>query len=328
MSRALITGITGQDGSYLAELLLAKGYEVHGLVRRSSRPERTLLPHLGSASNTPGGRLFLHSAEFEDPSAIRRVLFKTAPDEIYHLAGPSHVGTSFESPEASCQAIGLMTLRLLEILRDLKPPPRFFYASSSEVFGEPAQIPQNELTPMAPVTPYGCAKAFATQMVSIYRKAHGLFACSGILFNHESPRRGDDFVTKKITRAAAAIRLGLQKELVLGDIKAERDWGHARDYVDGYWRTLQHPSPEDFVFATGQMHSVEDVIAQAFSAVGLDWKTYVRHDPSLLRPSEPRRLVGDAAKAKRLLDWEPRATFEELISEMTQGELDTLSRRL
>lgn len=326
MKRALITGITGQDGSYLAELLLDKGYEVHGIVRRTRRLERSLIEKLYKDPAIYGRRLFLHYADLEDPTTLRRILVKAAPAEVYHLAGPSHVGLSFEIPEATCQATAMVTLRLLEMLRDMNPTPKLFHASSSEIFGEPTQVPQDENTAIAPVTPYGCAKAFATQMLTVYRRTQGLFFCNGILYNHESPRRGEDFVTRKICRAAAAIRLGLQKELVLGDVKAERDWGDARDYVRGMWLTLQCEKPEDFVFATGRLHSVQQVVEHAFATVELDWTKYLRHDTHLLRPAEPRRLVGNSAKARKLLNWEQRTTFEELIREMTEAELVALSQ--
>jgi GDPmannose 4,6-dehydratase len=327
MRRAVITGITGQDGSYLAEWLLAHDYEVHGIVRRTSRLDQSRIAHLCRDSASQGQRLFLHFGELEDPTNLRRILIEARPDELYHLAGQSHVGLSFEIPEVTAQLTALGTLRLLEMARDLKPTPRVFHASSSEIFGEPSHAPQDEATPFAPVSPYGCAKAFATQIVAVYRKSHNLFACNGILFNHESPRRGEEFVTRKICRGAASIRLGLSKELVLGDLKAERDWGHARDYVEGMWLALQHSTPEDFVFATGSLHSVQDVVEQAFATVQLDWTKYVRHDPRLSRPAEPRRLLGNPAKAKRLLNWEPRTAFQALITEMTQAELATLSAK-
>jgi GDPmannose 4,6-dehydratase len=321
LKKAIITGITGQDGSYLAELLLDKGYEVHGLVRRTSSLNRWRLDHLFNDPNIYGRRLFLHYADLDDPTTLRRVLAGVAPDELYHLAGQSHVGLSFEIPESTCELTALGTLRLLEIMRDLPRPPRLFHPASSEIFGQPAQVPQDEHTPYAPVTPYGCAKAFAAQMVTIYRRSFGLFACNGIMFNHESPRRGENFVTRKVCRAAAAIKLGLQADLWLGDLTAQRDWGHARDYARGMWLTLQHPMSEDFVFATGQLHSVQDVVERAFSTVGLDWQSHVKRDPRLVRPAEPLQLVGNPAKARRLLDWKPQTTFDQLITEMTEAEL-------
>ena len=326
MPRALITGITGQDGSYLTELLLDKSYEVHGVVRRTSALGRSRLDHLYNDPNIYGRRLFLHYAELDDPTTLRRVLIKAAPDEIYHLAGQSHVGLSFEIPESTCEMTAMGTLRLLEMIRDLDHAPRLFHAASSEMFGEPVLMPQNEQTPLSPVNPYGCAKAFATQMVSVYRRTFGLFACNGIMFNHESPRRGENFVTRKICRAAAAIKLGWQSHLSLGDTTAKRDWGHARDYVRGMWLTLQQEKPEDFVFATGQLHSVQEVVEQAFATVGLDWKLHIKTDARFLRPIEPQRLVGDASKANRLLGWIPETAFAQLITEMTLSEIASLSK--
>jgi GDPmannose 4,6-dehydratase len=325
MKRALITGVSGQDGSYLTELLLDKGYEVHGLVRRTSALHRERLDHLFNDPNIYGQRLFLHYADLDDPTTLRRVLVKAAPDEIYHLAGQSHVGLSFEIPESTCEMTAMATLRLLELVRDLPKPPRLFHASSSEVFGRPAHAPQDEGTPFAPVNPYGCAKAFASNMVGVYRATFGLFACNGIMYNHESPRRGENFVTRKICRAAAAIKLGLQKELPLGDTSALRDWGHALDFVRGMWLALQHETPEDYVFATGQLHSVQQVVELAFATLDLACGEFIKKDPRLLRPSEPMRLVGNAAKASKLLGWKPEISFEDLIAEMTKAELRLLS---
>ena len=321
---ALITGITGQDGSYLTELLLDKGYEVHGIVRRTSTLNRPRLKHLYLDDSIYDQRLFLHYADLDDSTTLRRILVKVAPREIYHLAGQSHVGMSFEIPESTCEMTALSTLRLLEIIRDLPVAPKLYHASSSEVFGQPTIAPQDEQTPFAPVNPYGCAKAFATQMVGIYRRTYGLFACNGIMFNHESPRRGENFVTRKICRAAAAIKLNLEKELLLGDLCAQRDWGDARQYVAGMWLALQYTTPEDFVFATGQLHSVQDLAEHAFAAVGLDWQDYVKVDPRFIRPVEPARLVGNPAKAVRLLYWHAGQPFAELVKEMTLAELHSL----
>jgi len=325
MPRALITGITGQDGSYLTELLLEKGYEVHGMVRRTSSLERSRLVHLFHDPQIYGQRLFLHYADLDDPTTMRRTLNAVAPDELYHLAGQSHVGLSFEIPESTCEMTAMGTLRLLEMVQDMRQRPRFFHASSSEIFGQPAQAPQDENTPYAPVNPYGCAKAFAAQMVTIYRKTFGHFAVNGIMFNHESPRRGENFVTRKICRAAAAIKLGKQKDLMLGDTSAKRDWGSARDYVQGMWLSLQHATAEDYIFATGKLHSVQDVVETAFATVDLDWRQHVRKDNRLLRPAEPQRLCGNASKARRLLNWEPATSFRQLIDEMTRAELAALS---
>jgi len=321
MHRALITGITGQDGSYLADLLLEKGYEVHGIVRRTSSLERSRLEHLYQDPAVYNKRLFLHYGELSDPTTIRRVLAKVGPDEIYHLAGQSHVGLSFEIPESTCEMTALGTLRLLEMVRDLPKAPRFFHAASSEIFGNPRTSPQTEETPMTPVNPYGCAKAFAAQMTGVYRRSFGIFACNGILYNHESPRRGENFVTRKICRAAAAIQQGRQQELALGDTGARRDWGHAKDYVRGMWLALQHSAPEDFIFATGIPHSVQDVVEIAFETAGLDWQKYVKREARLMRPTEPASLVGDPSKAARVLGWTREYTFEEMIREMTRAEL-------
>ncbi|WPL15332.1 GDP-mannose 4,6-dehydratase [Thiorhodovibrio winogradskyi] len=324
MPSALITGITGQDGSYLTELLLAQGYEVHGTVRRTSSLERSRLAHLYHDASIHNRRLFLHYADLDDPTTLRRVLHKVAPQEVNHLAGQSHVGLSFEIPETTCEFTAMGTLRLLEILRDLPAMPRFFHATSSELFGRPTESPQTESTPFAPVNPYGCAKAFATQLVKVYREAHGLFAVNGILYNHESPRRGEGFVTRKICRAAAEIKAGRQHTLKLGDTSAQRDWGHARDTVRGMWLALQHDTPDDYIFATGRLHRVQDVLELAFHAHGLHWQDYVETDPHLMRPAEPLHLVGDATKARTVLGWEPETDFAALIREMTLAELDAL----
>lgn len=322
--KALITGITGQDGSYLAELLLEKGYEVHGVVRRTSTLRRSRLEHLFANPEIYNQRLFLHYADLDDATTLRRVLVKVMPDEIYHLAGQSHVGLSFEIAESTCEMTAFGTLRLLEIIRDMPRMPKLYHASSSEIFGDPTQVPQDERTPFSPVNPYGCAKAFATQMVSIYRKTFGLFACNGIMYNHESPRRGENFVTRKICHAAAAIKLGLEKELVLGDTSAQRDWGDAREYVAGMWLALQHETAEDFVFATGRLHTVQEIVEHAFAVLALDWRKYLKQDERFLRPAEPTRLVGNPEKARRLLNWQSKTTLEELVSEMTLAELKAL----
>ena len=324
MRKALITGITGQDGSYLAELLLAKGYEVHGLVRGTTPLEHSRISHLFTDSGIFERRLFAHYGELTDAISIRTALQTVEPDEVYHLAGQSDVGLSFKIPEATCEMTALATLRLLEIVRELPKKPRLFHASSSEIFGKPTQSPQTEETPLAPVNPYGCAKAYATQMVDVYRHAFDLFAVNGILFNHESPRRGENFVTRKITRAAAAIKARKQDALTLGNLTAQRDWGHARDYVEGMWLSLQHSEPTRFIFSTGKLHSVQDVVEIAFETVGLNWRDYVKQDPALLRVTEPTQLVGDSSKAKRLLGWEPKTSFRDLIAEMTTAELNAL----
>ncbi len=317
MPCALITGVTGQDGSYLAELLIEKGYVVHGMARRVGKDDCTRLTSLNEDPTVYSRRFFLHAADLNDTAAVRAVLGAVGPDEIYHLAAATHVGESFEKIESTCEVTAMGTLRFLEMIRTAQPRARVFYASSSEVFGRPETSPQNEQTPFRPATPYGCAKAFATEMVTIYRRSYGLFACNGIMFNHESPRRGPDFATQKICLGAAAIKEGRQKELVLGSLTSQRDWGDARDYVRGMWQVLQHPTPEDFVFSTGERHSVQEVVELAFAAVGLDWRPYVRQDAKFMRPDEPGRLVGNAAKARGLLGWRPTTSFRDLITEMT-----------
>lgn len=321
MPKALITGVTGQDGSYLAEILLEKGYEVHGVTRRTDAAERSWLAPLCRDPEILGKRLFLHSGDLNESSRMRAIIAEAAPDEVYHLAGQSHVGRSFEIPEATCETTAMGTLRLLEIVRGISSPARFFHASSSEIFGRPTESPQTLETPVAPVNPYGCAKAFATQMVRVYRQSFGLFACNGILYNHESPRRKEDFVTRKICRAAAAIKAGKQNELVLGDTSAKRDWGHAKDYARGMWLALQHGVAEDFIFATGELHTVQEVVEIAFGTVELDWKRFVKQDTRLFRPTEPQFLVGDPGKAEKLLGWKREFRFVDMIREMTLAEL-------
>jgi GDPmannose 4,6-dehydratase len=320
--KTLITGITGQDGSYLADLLLEKGYEVHGIVRPGGASNLSQLEHLLQNDAILNHRLFLHPANLQDRDAMRHLLADAKADEFYHLAGQTHVGVSFEQIEATGELTAMGTLRLLELVRELKNPPRFFHASSSEVFGKPDTAPQDENTPFRPVTPYGCAKAFATNIVSVYRRSFKLFAANGILYNHESPRRGANFVTQKICLAAAAIKQGRQQELILGNTESQRDWGDARDYVLGMWLALQHPTPEDFVFATGQLHSVQEVAQIAFEAVGLNWRDYVKTDAKLLRPEDPTRLVGNPAKAAEKLKWRSARGFKEMISEMTLAGLN------
>jgi GDPmannose 4,6-dehydratase len=321
VKRAFITGIEGQDGSYLAELLLAKGYEVHGLYRQNGNADMVNLQHLTADPQVFQKKLFLYAGDLDDLESVRVPLENAAPNELYHLASQSRVGLSFEQVEETCRITGLGALRLLDLARRLPNPPRFFHASSSEIFGSPERMPQDETTAVAPITPYGCAKAFGTQMTRIYRKNFGLFAVNGILFNHESPRRGKDFVSRKICRAVAAIKTGQQSELRLGDTSAQRDWGHARDYVRGMWLALQAEIAEDYVFATGKLHRVQDIVEIAFRAAELDWRQFVRQDQSLLRPADPCQVVGNPAKAARLLDWRPEIAFEQTISEMVQAEL-------
>ncbi len=322
---ALITGITGQDGSYLTELLLSKGYTVHGLVRRNSSTQRTRLDPLFFGKGIYDQRLFLHYADLDDATTIRRILTKTLPDELYHLAGQSHVGASFEIPESTCQFTAMGTLRLLEIVRDLEKQPKFLHISSSEIFGRPDQVPQSEQTPMRPVSPYGVAKAFATNMTQLYRDSFGLFACNAICYNHESPRRGESFVTRKITRAAASISLGLQDKLRMGSLDARRDWGYAPEYVEAMWRMLQQPDPGDFVLATGRAHSVQDFLQAAFEAADLDWKQYYEADPRFMRAAEPSRLVGDPSRASQQLDWRAQYDLPRLVSAMVAADKERLA---
>ena len=322
----LITGITGQDGSYLAEALLERGDIVHGTVRRTSTLERSRLAHLYANPAIYNKQLFLHYAELEDITTLRRIIDRVKPQQFYHLAGQSHVGLSFEIPEATCELTAIATLRILEVLRDTASPPKFLHASSSEIFGCPDISPQTENTAMRPITPYGCAKAFATQMVRIYRDHHALFACNAISYNHESPRRGENFVTRKICRAAAEIKLRKRSHLSLGNLEARRDWSDARDVVRGFLMILEHSTAEDFVLASGTTHSVRDIAETAFASLGLDWKQYVRSEEHLLRPADPTHLCGDASKAKTVLGWEPRSSVPELIAEMTQAELAQLSK--
>ena len=324
--RALITGITGQDGSYLAELLLGKGYAVHGMVRRTSNLLRSRIEHLRNDESIYNQRLFLHYGDLSDTTTLRRIFAQVRPTEVYHLAGQSHVGLSFEIPESTSEEIAMATLRLLEISRDQPTPLRFYHASSSEIFGVAASSPQNEETPLRPASPYGCAKAFATQLARVYRQAYGLFVCNGILYNHESPRRGENFVTRKIARAAARISRGLERELVLGNTAASRDWGHARDYVEAMWLMLQHKEADDYVVATGVGRSVADFVREAFAVVGLSPEKFVRRDPGFERPMEPAMLVGSPAKIERVLGWKPRSDFRGLVREMVEAELTAIAR--
>jgi GDPmannose 4,6-dehydratase len=327
VKRAFITGITGQDGSYLAEWLLEKGYEVHGLVHRPESLNAPYLSVLREEQHRDGSRVRFHQGDIEDASSLQSALASAQPHEVYHLAAQSHVGQSFEAAELTCRVTALGSLKLLQLAQQLPEPPKVFQAASSEVFGAPEQSPQDESTPFAPVTPYGCAKAFAAQIGGVYRRSFGLFVVNGILFNHESPRRGEQFVTRKICRAAAAVKLGLQKEVVMGNISSQRDWGHARDYVRGMWLSLQQANAEDFVFATGTLHSVKNVLEIAFGELQLNWESYTRYDPQLSRRSDPQRLVGNPAKAKRILDWKPETSFREIIVEMTRAELSALQAK-
>lgn len=319
--RAFITGITGQDGSYLAELLLEKDYEIHGLIHRPDALLTSNIRHLVTDEKLLNKRLFLHNGSFEDATHLRRIISKAKPHEFYHLAGQSSPRLSLELPESTVDSIGMATLRLLEILRDLPQPTKFLYASSSEVFGSPPHSPQDELTPLNPTTPYGAAKAFSAHMARIYRIAYQMPTCSAILYNHESPRRGGGFVTMKIARAVARIQKGLQSELTLGSLEGRRDWGWAPDYVVGMWSILQQKSVDDFVLATGKLHSVQDFVQEAFACANLNWREYVRQDPALLTSVEPVAPCGNPSKAKRLLGWQNNVSFAEMASLLVESEM-------
>ena len=319
--RALITGITGQDGSYLAELLLAKGYEVHGLMRRSSSFSTGRIEHLYRDPHEEGVRLFLHYSDLTDSSSLVTWLNRIRPDEVYNLGAQSHVGVSFEMPEFTADTAAMGTLRMLEAIRHADWPVRFYQAGSSEMFGKVDTSPQDERTPFHPRSPYAVSKVFAHGMTVQYRDAYGLFACNGILFNHESPRRGATFVTRKVTRGVAAILAGAEQTLYLGNLDARRDWGYAPEYVDAMWRMLQQPGPDDYVVATGEMHSVRDLVETAFGLVGLDWEPHVAIDPRYFRPTEVDQLCGDASKASRVLDWQPRTRFAELVRIMLSHDI-------
>ena len=321
--KALITGITGQDGSYLAELLLAKGYEVHGLIRRASTFNTTRINHLYVDPHEPGARFFLHYGDIGDGGQLTHLIYNLKPDEIYHLAAQSHVRVSFDMPEFTGDVSGLGATRLLEAIRHSGIKTKFYQASSSEMFGA-SPPPQNEETPMQPRSPYAAAKLYAYWMVRNYREAYGLFAVNGILFNHESPRRGETFVTRKITRAVARIKLGLQHKLYLGNLEARRDWGYAPDFVEAMWLMLQQDTPEDFVIATGESHSVREFLAEAFAYQDLDWREYVEIDPRYFRPTEVESLLGDASKARQRLGWQPRVSFKELVRLMLDADVKAI----
>ena len=322
---AFITGITGQDGSYLAELLLEKGYLVHGLVHRPDSLANSNIGHLVGNSAIINKQLFLHNGAFEDATHLRRIISQAKPAEFYHLAGQSSPRLSLELPEATVDSIGMATLRLLEIIRDLPSPPKFLYASSAEVFGSPSHSPQDEFTPVNPTTPYGAAKAFSQQMARIYRTAYKLQTCSAILYNHESPRRSGQFVTMKIARAAARIKMGLQKELQLGSLAGRRDWGWAPDYVNGMWLMLQSLPVDDFILATGELHTVEDFVEASFAAAGLKWREFVKFDPALVSTVEPLSPCGNPGKAKRILGWTNTVPFGDMVRRLVESELRKLT---
>ncbi len=324
MKTAFITGITGQDGSYLCELLLEKEYVVHGLVHRPDALAGSNIGHLVQDQELVGKRLFLHPGAFEDATHLRRIIAKAKPQEFYHLAGQSSPRLSLELPETTVDSIGMGTLRLLEIIRDMPDPPKFLYASSSEVFGSPPHSPQDEFTPINPTTPYGAAKAFSQQMCRIYRTAYGLRTCSAILYNHESPRRSSNFVTVKVAQAVARIKRGVQKELLLGNLQGRRDWGWAPDYVRGMWLMLQADPVDDFILATGSLRTVKDLVKAAFGAMDLNWEEWVRFDPKLLTAIEPMATCGNPTKAKRLLGWENTVPMEEMILRLVRHHYDKL----
>ncbi|MDX2230521.1 MAG: GDP-mannose 4,6-dehydratase [Leptolyngbyaceae cyanobacterium bins.349] len=326
--RALITGITGQDGSYLSELLLDKGYEVHGIIRRTSTFNTDRIDHIYEDPHQEDAKLFLHYGDLTDGTNLRRILEEVQPVEIYNLGAQSHVRVSFDSPQYTVDSVGMGTLRLLEAIREYQQRTgcevRFYQAGSSEMFGLVQEIPQKETTPFYPRSPYACAKVYAHWQTINYRESYNLFACNGILFNHESPRRGETFVTRKITRALGRIIAGQQKKLYLGNLDAKRDWGYAKDYVKAMWLMLQQDQPDDYVVATGETHSIREFLDVAFGYVNLDWQDYVEFDERYLRPTEVDLLIGDPAKAKMKLGWEPTVTFEQLVQLMVEADLKAL----
>src|SRR3954462_9225902 len=318
--KALVSGITGQDGSYLAELLLGKGYEVHGIVRRSSSFNTDRIEHLYVDRHSPDARLFLHYGDLVDGIGLREILTRVRPDEVYNLGAQSHVRVSFDQPVYTVQTDALGTINMLEAIRDTGLPVRFYQASSSEMYGKVLETPQTEATPFHPRSPYGCAKVYSYWQTVNYRESYGMFACNGILFNHEPPRRGETFVTRKITRAATRIKEGLQKKLFLGNLEAKRDWGFAGDYVEAMWMMLQQPKAEDYVIATGETHSVREFLEEVFGSLQLDWHQYVEVDPRYFRPAEVDLLLGDATKARKVLAWTPKITFKALAKMMTDAD--------
>jgi len=318
---ALITGITGQDGSYLAELLLEKDYEVHGLIRRSSVFGTERIDHLYIDPHVESGRLHLHYGDLADGNSLNNLLQEVQPSEVYNLGAQSHVAVSFQNPIYTADVDAVGTLRLLEAVRQLSPMPRFYQASSSEMYGKITEVPQNEMTPFHPRSPYGVAKVYGYWQTVNYREAYDLFACNGILFNHESPRRGETFVTRKITRAATRIKLGLQDKLFLGNLSAERDWGYAADYVLGMWMMLQQDQPDDYVLATGERRSVQEFCVSAFALLDLEWDQFVEQDDRYLRPAEVDLLQGDATKARTALGWEPKVSFDDLVAMMVESDM-------
>ena len=344
MKRALITGITGQDGSYLAELLLKKGYEVHGIIRRASTFNTGRIDHILKDPHEKNRRLILHYGDLSDTSSLNRILEKVKPNEIYHLGAQSHVRVSFDIPEYTADVDALGTLRMLDAIRETGIKTRFYQASSSEMFGKVAEIPQKETTPFHPRSPYGCAKVFGFWIAKNYRESYGLFACNGILFNHESPRRGETFVTRKVTAGLSRIKRGLQEKVYLGNLDAKRDWGYAKDYVEGMWLMLQQDKPDDYILATGESHSVRELVEEAGHLLGFDihWKgkgkqekgidrktgkVLVEIDPHYYRPAEVDILLGDASKARKKLGWKPKVKFKELIRIMVEADLEQMDKK-
>jgi GDPmannose 4,6-dehydratase len=331
--KALITGVTGQDGSYLAELLLAKGYEVHGIIRRAStfntsRIDEVRKPVVNGNVKDPSNQLFLHYGDLADASNLARLISRIEPDEVYNLAAQSHVRVSFDIPEYTTDITATGTVRLLEAIREVGIKPRFYQASSSEMYGLVQEVPQKETTPFYPRSPYGCAKVYSYWVTVNYRESYGMHASNGILFNHESPRRGETFVTRKITRAVAFIKAGLQDKLFLGNLDARRDWGYAKEYVEAMWLMLQQPEPDDYVVATNETHTIRECLEVAFGRVGLDWNKFVEIDPRYYRPAEVELLIGDYSKAKKKLGWEPKTKFKELIELMVDVDVKLLSDQL
>ncbi len=330
MKRAFITGITGQDGSYLAELLLSKGYEIHGMIRRSSSFNTQRIDHLYQDPHILGTRLFLHYGDLADAGRLTKMMYEIEPDEVYHLGAQSHVRVSFDVPEYTGDVVALGSIRLLEAIREtgIGKKVRFYQASTSELYGKVQEVPQRETTPFYPRSPYAVAKLYGYWATVNYREAYGLHASNGILFNHESPRRGPTFVTRKITMAAARIKMGLQNALYLGNLEAKRDWGFAGDFVEGMWRIVQHDTPGDYVLATGETHSVREFCEEAFGLLDLDWQAFVKHDTRYERPSEVDLLLGEASKARKELGWTPKVTFKELVRMMVEADLRVARQEL
>jgi GDPmannose 4,6-dehydratase len=328
LKKALITGITGQDGSYLAELLLDKGYEVFGTIRRASSFNTSRIDHIYHDPHERGVRLKLIYSDLSDSNSLHGIISDIQPDEVYNLAAQSHVRVSFDIPEYTADITGTGTVRLLEAIRKIKPDTKFYQASSSEMFGKVQEVPQKETTPFYPRSPYGAAKVYSYWITRNYREGYGMFTCNGILFNHESPRRGETFVTRKITRALARIQAGLQDKLYLGNLDAKRDWGYAKEYVEAMWMMMQHDEPDDYVIATNETHSIKEFLEEAFSCIGLKWQDYVEIDKKYFRPTEVELLICDASKAKEKLGWEPKTKFKELVKIMVDADVKDLQDKL